>query len=58
MDQNITVAAKSFDNVRAGNLFDGSFNGVRDGEEFCSIWYRNRTLGRINLRVGLYFYTQ
>ena len=43
MDQNITV---SFDNVHAGNLFDGSFKGVRDGEEFCSIWYRNRTLGR------------
>lgn len=32
--------------MRAGNLFDGSFKGVRDGEEFCSIWYKNRTLGR------------
>ena len=42
----ITVKAKTFDNDRAGNIFDGSFKGVKDGEAFCNIWYENRTHGR------------
>ena len=41
---------------RSGNLFDGSFKGLKDGEVFCGVWYEKRTLGRDDNLQGILSY--
>lgn len=52
----ISVNVNSFDNESSGNLFDGSFKGVKDGEAFCGVWYEKRTLGRDDNPQGILSY--
>ena len=39
----ITLNTKAFSSISAGQPFNVTMHGIKDGESFCSAWYENRT---------------